>query len=171
MRRALAILAALVVIWLVACSFLFLWPREDHPKHADAVVVLAGDAGHRIPRGLGLVRRGVAPALVLSRESGPKWDRWRLLCGKRSVVCFNAKPYSTQGEAETFARLAARRGWRSVVIVTSRYHVFRARMLFDRCFSGRLAAVGAGYDRKWLPLVLPLETAKLVRALTTARHC
>jgi hypothetical protein len=171
LRKALVVLAALVVLWLTACAFLFLWPREDSVSHADAIVVLAGDATHRIPPGVALFRRGVAPNLVLSRDTGPGWDRRSGLCGRRRVVCFRAKPFSTQGEAETVARIARRRGWRSLVVVSSRYHVFRARMLFRRCVKGRVDAVGTGYDRRWLPLILPLESAKLLRALTTERGC
>lgn len=161
----------LLVAWLVACIVLFLTPDEDSPRRTDAVVVLAGDASHRIPSGLGLIGRGVAPLLVLSREPGPKWAGWRPLCRRPAVVCFKADPYSTQGEAEAVARLADRGGWRSVAVVTSRYHVFRARMLFRRCVDGRVAFVGARYDRRWLPLILPLETAKLVWAVTVDRSC
>jgi hypothetical protein len=171
LRKALLALAALVLLWLAACAFLFLWPREDSVSHAGAAVVLAGDAAHRVPRGLELLRRGVVPELVLSRDTGPAWDRWRWLCGRRRVLCFRARPFSTQGEAETIGRIARRRGWRSVVVVTSRYHVFRARILVRRCVRGRVEAVGADYDRWWLPVILPLESAKLVRAETTNRRC
>ena len=172
MPRVLAVLAALFAVWLVACGFLFLWPHVDRPGHADAVVVLAGDAGHRIPRGLDAVTHGIAPNLLLSREPGSKWKkRWGSLCGGPRTTCFTARPYSTQGEAETVGRLMRRRGWHSILVVSSRYHVFRARILFRRCVRGRVAAVGSSYDVKWLPLILPLETVKLVRAETTDRHC
>jgi DUF218 domain len=171
MRRALIVLGSLAAVWLAACAFLFLWPREESADRVDAVVVLAGDAEHRIPRGLELVEDGVADELVISTEPGEKWERWRPLCGRRAIVCFDARPYSTAGEAETVERLAARRGWRSIALVSSRYHIFRARMLFRRCLEGRVAAVGADYDRRWLPLILPLETAKLVHALTVDRDC
>jgi hypothetical protein len=170
-RRILLVIPVLLAAWLAACAVLFLWPREDSVNRADAVVVLAGDGGHRIPRGLELFESGVYGELVLSREPDSKWDRWRPLCRQPSVVCFDAEPYSTMGEAEAVASLATRRGWRSVAVVTSHYHVFRARILFRRCFSGRVAAVGAGYELRWLPVILPLETAKLVRALTLDRHC
>jgi DUF218 domain-containing protein len=153
------------------CGFLFVWPEDDSPRRVDAVVVLAGDAGHRIPRGLELIESGVARQLVLSREPGTKWARWRRLCRRPTVTCFGASPYSTQGEAEAVARLAGRRGWRSVAVVTSRYHLFRTGLLFRRCFDGRLALVGAPYDRRWLPVILPLETAKLVRAVAIDRDC
>ena len=171
MRRVVLVLLALVAAWLVACGLLFLRADEDAPRRTDAVVVLAGDADHRVPRGLELVRNGVAPRLLLSREPGEKWARWRRLCGRPAVTCFTADPYSTQGEAEAVGRLAARRGYRSVAVVTSRYHVFRSRLLFERCLDGRVSVVGADYDRLWLPVILPLETAKLVWALAVDRDC
>jgi hypothetical protein len=49
--------------------------------------------------------------------------------------------------------------------------VFRSRLLFERCFDGRLSVVGADYDRLWLPVILPLETAKLAWALAVDRDC
>jgi DUF218 domain len=170
-RRALLTLAVLLAAWLAACGFLFVWPREDSAESVDAIVVLAGDAAHRIPRGRELVRGGVASTLVLSREPSEKWARWRPLCRQPTVVCFDADPYSTRGEAEVVARLTERRGWRSLAVVTSSYHIFRARLLFERCVSGRVEAVGTGYDRRWLPLILPLETVKLLRSVLVQRRC
>lgn len=175
MRRLLLSAGVLVAGWLAAAVYLFLVPHADGvPGRADAIVVLAGDAAHRIPGGLRLVRRGVAPTLVLSREPHD-WARGRRLCagggaGVR-VTCFSARPYSTRGEARTVSRLARERGWRSLVVVTSGYHVTRARLLFDRCFDGRLAVEGVGYDRRFIPLELVLETGKLVRAETVQRGC
>ena len=43
--------------------------------------------------------------------------------------------------AREVARLAARNGWHTVIVVTSVYHVQRSRMVFDRCYSGRLEMV------------------------------
>ena len=58
------------------------------------------------------------------------------------AVCFKPDPYSTQGEARWIGREAERRGWDSVVVVTSSYHVKRARKIVGRCFHDRLAVVG-----------------------------
>jgi DUF218 domain len=101
------------------------------------------------------MERGVAPVLVASR--GPAE-----LCGKETpfeVVCFEPAPDRTQGEAQVAARLARERGWRSLVVVTSRYHATRARMLFQRCFDGDLRVVGVEPDS---PAGLP-SAANLVR--------
>ena len=169
-------MAVLAAAWIGGALYLFVWRDDDPvPRRADAVVVLAGDADHRIPAGLRLVRRGVARTLVLSREPHD-WPLGRRLCadggaGVPRVVCVTAHPYSTQGEAVTVSRLARARGWRSLVVVTSGYHVTRARLLFERCFAGELAVAGAGYDRRWLPLDLAWESVKLARAETVDRGC
>ena len=49
-----------------ATAYLFVFAREDAPRTADVVVVLAGSPGDRLPEGLKLVRRGVAPVLYVS---------------------------------------------------------------------------------------------------------
>jgi uncharacterized SAM-binding protein YcdF (DUF218 family) len=49
----------------------------------------------------------------------------------------------TRGEARAIAAIAQREGWNHVVVVTSTYHVTRARMLVSRCFNGKVDAVEA----------------------------
>jgi uncharacterized SAM-binding protein YcdF (DUF218 family) len=39
--------------------------------------------------------------------------------------------------------LARQRHWNNVVVVTSTYHVTRARMLIERCYDGDFDVVGA----------------------------
>jgi hypothetical protein len=105
-------------------------------------VVLSGGREDRLKEGLRLVGAGVADTLVISDGRAPGWDEANALCGSRAV-CFRPDPYSTQGEARWIADEAARRGWDSVVVVTSTYHVRRARMIVERCYRGELAVVGA----------------------------
>lgn len=169
------LLALAVAAWLVLCAFLFVWPREDEPRRADAVVVLSGGRKARLEKGLELVRRGVADTLVISDGRADGWIQANRLCASGSegfrVLCFKPDPYSTQGEAEAVARLGRRNGWRSVALVTSTFHVFRARMLFERCFAGDVDAVGARYKLRYLPAALFWETGKLSYALTVERGC
>ena len=173
--RVLAVLGVLLVVaWLAASAVLFVWPGEDSPARASAVVVLAGSKKPRLEKALSLMRRGVAPVLVISDGWDPRWPQANRLCAGHApfrVVCFHASPYSTRGEAETVGRLAAARRWRSLVVVTSAYHVTRAKLLFERCFHGRVQAVGARFDLGNLPTLVPSEWAKLVYALTVAREC
>lgn len=178
LRRLLWLLGFLVVVWLTACAALFVWPSADTgaPKHADAVVVLSGDP-HRLPTAEALIRKHVAPVLALSSVARtPKWRAGIRLCRagryeSARVVCFEASPYSTRGEAETVTRIARRRDWRSVVVVSSTYHLTRARILFRRCYRGRLSFVGAPSTWWLLPVEWATETGKLVVQETVERSC
>jgi uncharacterized SAM-binding protein YcdF (DUF218 family) len=178
-RRILLLLAALIGAWLVAIAFLFIWPRADAPPaKADAVVVLSGGLNARLDPALALVRRGVAPVLAISGAlNDPHWQKAKNLCrGKAGlttfrVVCFQPSPFSTQGEARSVARLAREHGWSRIVVVTSTYHVTRARVLFRRCYHGRLWVVGTGSPWWRLPEEWVSETAKLAVQLTLRRGC
>lgn len=113
--------------------------------------------------------------LVVSDGWSPDWPEANRLCAGRGVpakvVCFRPDPYDTRGEAETFTRLATRRGWHSVVVVSSRYHVVRARMLFERCFDGTVSDAGAHESLVDRMLAAPVETVKLGYALLVERRC
>lgn len=177
-RRLLLTAAGLVAAWVVACLVFFTWSPWDSgaPAHADVVVMLSGSK-RRLPTALGLIRRGVAPVLALS--SVPRTKDWaeadRLCRTKRysgaRVICFQAVPYSTRGEARTVARLAQERGWRSIVVVTSRFHITRAHMLFRRCWHGPLSMVPAPSTWWQLPVEWASETAKLLVQVTVERSC
>jgi uncharacterized SAM-binding protein YcdF (DUF218 family) len=178
-RLLLLVIAALLVVWLVACAVLFVWPSAaSSPRRADVVVVLSGDRNHRLDPALSLVRQGVAPLLVISSPGyDPKWRKARQLCSPHRhstafrVLCFEADPYSTRGEARAIGRLAREHHWRRVVVVTSTFHVTRARMLVKRCYRGALTMVGA--DSTWwrLPEEWASETGKLLVQLTLRRGC
>jgi uncharacterized SAM-binding protein YcdF (DUF218 family) len=147
---------------------LFLWPPRHVPEHADAVVVLAGARGPRLARGLALVREGVAPVLAVSDAWSPTWVEANRLCAGRPaparVLCFHPVPYSTRGEARAVARLAADRHWKSVLVVSSRYHIVRAGILFDRCFDDAVYTAGARQSFVSRLIAAPLETIKLAYA-------
>jgi len=179
-RRILLVVAGLAALWLVACAFLFVWPRAEStpPAHADAVVVLSGGLDRRLDPALALVRRGVAPTLVISSPMRGPWPKAVALCSGRmkaapgaKVVCFQPEPYSTQGEARAVARLARTHGWTRVVVVTSTYHVTRAKMLFARCYHDKLWVVGSGWPWWELPQEWASETGKLLVQLTVQRGC
>ena len=167
-------LAALVVVWAAATAVLFVWPREDEPQRADAVVVLSGARTTRLAKGLDLMRERVAPTLVISDGNARGWAEGNRLCDGGSdfdVVCFRPRPYSTHGEANGIAELARRRRWRSLVVVTSRYHVTRARMLFRRCTDARVRGVAAETSPLATVMNLPFEWGKLLVQVTLERDC
>jgi len=169
---------ALVGIWVVLCLVFFTWSpwQADAPAKADVVVVLSGGR-ERLPPALALIRRGVAKTLAISSVSRTKpWALGHYICSKHRyagarVLCFPAVPYSTRGEAETVARLAIDNHWSRIVVVTSRFHVTRAQLLFRRCFHGRLWVVGVASTWWRLPLDWASETGKLLYQLTAQRTC
>lgn len=162
------LLLLLAIAYVAAAVYCFVLPHDDKPMPADAVVVLAGTES-RLPVGERLVREGYAPLLVVSLEQPPTTSE-RRACA-RGALCFHASPYSTRGEAREIGRLAALRHWRAVDVVTSRFHVFRARILIRRCYHGALHMVGAPQSGLHLPIDAVEESAKLAYQLTIARSC
>jgi uncharacterized SAM-binding protein YcdF (DUF218 family) len=143
-RQTWLILAVLSALGLLAAltAALVVWPYEQPPQRADAVVVLgARSAPDRLNAALRLMQRGTARTLVVLTppEDSP-------LCRGAEpyeVMCIMPRPFKTWGEAEEIGRLAKRRSWKRLTVVTSTYHVTRARLLVARCFHGSLAVVGS----------------------------
>lgn len=133
----------------------------DALPRADAVVVLGGAAAYveRTREAARLYGEGRAPVVVLTndglrggwsqeqqrnpffheragdelRRAGVAADRIELVPGLVT---------GTHDEAVAVRAYAAARGWRSLLVVTSRYHSRRARWTFRRVFAGSDTAVG-----------------------------
>jgi uncharacterized SAM-binding protein YcdF (DUF218 family) len=153
---------------------LLLHPKTDHPTKADVVMVLSGDTKHRLPAALTLMHRHVAPVLIISdgMNSIPLAQH---LCASPPplfrTICFRPDPYSTRGEARGFAQLAAKNHWKSVAIVSSPTHITRLRMLFKRCYHGKIYAVRSKQTRLSKIESVFAETAKLAVESTIVRGC
>ncbi len=132
--------------------------------------MLSGGREHRLAEGRKLVAEGVAHTLVISDGRAPGWVEANALCRARAV-CFRPDPYSTQGEARWIADEAELRGWDSVVVVTSTYHVRRARMIVERCYEGELAVVGADPPLENRLIGIAWEWPKLAYYLAVNRAC
>jgi uncharacterized SAM-binding protein YcdF (DUF218 family) len=162
------ILGLLIAAYVAAAGFLFVVHHDDRPAKASAVVVLSGTK-ERLPVGERLVRQGYAPLLVVSMSTFQNAAE-RRAC-RDGALCFHAKPYSTRGEARAIARLAAAHHWRTVDVVTSQFHVFRARLVIRRCYHGGLRMIGAPEPAWRLPYDAVKETVKLVYQEVFARGC
>jgi uncharacterized SAM-binding protein YcdF (DUF218 family) len=154
---------------------LFVWPPADAPARADALVILGpGLNGERFSKGLAMIRRRLAPVVVVSESRRPaRWPIEQRLCAEAGTICFRAEPFTTRAEARAVARLAQQHHWHRLLLVTSTYHVVRARLLYGRCFDGQIRVVaahpGAGFIRAAKTAVH--ETAGLLYALVFARGC
>ena len=169
MRRAVQLIAILFAVWLVLAIVLFVVHHDDPPARADAVVVLQGSKT-RLPLGYRLMREGYAPLLLVSR--GSKLPLEHSLCDGETdleVVCFSAT--STRGEARIVSRIAHERKLRSLDVVTSQFHVFRARRIFERCYDGELHMVGAPQTWWLTPKYMVMESVKLAYQSVFARGC
>jgi uncharacterized SAM-binding protein YcdF (DUF218 family) len=161
-------LATFAVAYLAVAALLFVVHHGDTPAKADAIVVLSG-TDSRLSVGERLAAGGYGRPLVISRSNDPSPAEVHACAN--GALCFRADPYSTRGEARAIARLATKHHWRMVDVVTSQYHVFRARILIRRCYHGGLRMIGAPQSTLHLPIDVVRETLKLTYQEVFARDC
>lgn len=122
----------------------FIYPAEDMPERADAVVMLAGGRGERLEVARELIDDDLAPTLVVM--NGLNWSKGFEICNSQSepfeVICPSG-PGDTKGEAREIRALATERGWESIILVTSDFHLHRASTNVGRCFDGEVQRVAA----------------------------
>jgi uncharacterized SAM-binding protein YcdF (DUF218 family) len=146
-----------VLLLILLCGVLYLargpilrfagenWIVEDPLERSDAIIVLSDDNFYadRATRAAELYRRGMAPVVVASgRRLRPFAGIAELMVHdllergvpKDKIEAFAQDADNTREEATALAQLAARKKWRSIILVTSNYHTRRARYIFDRVF-------------------------------------
>lgn len=81
------------------------------------------------------------PGIDQNKEIAIKYNEGNLdldsLCGNtvsERFICFTPEPMTTLGEILELKDLSDAYGWESIVIVTSRYHVFRTSFIAQKCF-------------------------------------
>lgn len=164
-------LAFVLMISVAAGLPVYVHPRVDELRHADAIVILSGPHHGRYPFGFDLAEQGWAPNLVVSNPSGTDNPRLTRYCNEPharfTVHCFAPDPPTTKGEARQLQALAAEHGWRTIIVVTFRPHVSRARYILRQCFDGELVMVPNPTPisaRRWVFEYL-YQTAGYVRTL------
>ena len=137
------LLPAVAIVWILIVSSMVLMPIPAPVRHVDAVVSLA--PGHqRLPAAVEYQEAGLADNLVISwfpdsistaalePEFGWLENQKCRATNENSVHCLTPELNSTYGEALAVGSLALAQDWDSILIVTSRYHVFRTRYIFER---------------------------------------
>jgi len=170
-RRWLNALGALVVMAAAIIEIrLYVVPASDGDRPADAVVVLGGQAYQaRLRTADAMLQEHPGSVVVVSIPGG-------IACppqppGASAILCFSPNPSTTQGEARTTAKLAARYGWKSIEVVTTADQVWRARLRFSRCWSGDLHVVRSDSSIYLRLRAVPYETAATIKAETLQRGC
>lgn len=130
----------LMVVLGVSGYFLFTRSHQDAVQPVDAIVVLGGEHDGREQYGLDLAEQGIADTVVMSNPYGPNDKTMARFCeagtDRITVICFRPSPSTTAGEAMEVRDLAAQRGWTSVLVISWRYHLPRAKYIFGQCFDG-----------------------------------
>ena len=169
-RTALVVLAAAIV------TAIWAWPRAgrylvvDEPlTPADALVVLAGPRTERWLEGVDLYTEKLAPNILVSsgrieeaedalRRRGIRFPREvdlvkdamvQLGVPADRIQTFAETVDNTAAEATIARTIANQNGWRSLIVVTSKYHTRRSRYAFERAFRGsgvRIQVHGSRYD-------------------------
>lgn len=171
MARALLVVALLLALSAAAAfPFAGRFLIIDEPlQPADAILVLAGTRTVRWLEGVDLYRAKLSSTIVISpgmveqgevelRSRGIRYpaeadivrDAMLQLGIPESAITILPGPLdNTADEASHMRELAQTRGWKSVLVVTSKYHTRRSRFAFEREFRGtgmRIQVRGSRYD-------------------------
>ncbi|MBY6537513.1 YdcF family protein [Rhodococcus sp. BP-349] len=146
---------------------------EDPLARVDAIIVLGGEHDGREQYGIDLAESGLADVVVLSDPYRPDDVVMRHMCNSPResfvVMCARPTPSTTRGEALFTQELAAEHGWETVMVISWRYHLPRARYIFGQCFSGRVItrAVPRAYDFSMVDwaFTYAYQTAGFVKAV------
>jgi uncharacterized SAM-binding protein YcdF (DUF218 family) len=173
-RRIRRALAALALVLVLASAYAFInagrfFTAEDPLQQSDAVFVLAGTFMNRPLEAVHLYREGWAPLVVLSYGLQERAVRnlvaqghaietfedqsrdWLVAAGVPDAAILQPPRAhdNTADEARTLRALAIERGWRRVIVVSSRYHLRRARYAIRRELAGTnvdIAMHGTRYE-------------------------
>ena len=130
-------LVVLVLANGVSGTLLFARAKADPVTYVDAIIVLGGDHDGREAYGLELAEQGYAPTVVLSNPYATRDTVMKQACRPRrdiKVICKAPDPSTTRGEAIMAREYADAYGWRSIIVISWRYHLPRARRIFEQCF-------------------------------------
>lgn len=157
---ALLLVAALAAVLLIPAAGRFL-VVGDPPEPADAIVVLAGSYPDRILEGVELYKQGLAPRILICRDPDTTGFRRvtelgldiprpydinrmvaeRLGVPSSAVEVLGRAADSTYAEAEVVLGAALRRGYRSIIVVTSKYHTRRAAEIYRFLAAGQVKII------------------------------
>jgi hypothetical protein len=171
-RHTLTVLVVVFMLFAAATARLFVWPPlPEVPSRADAIIELGGP-GNRDGAALALAREHRAPLLIQSTVVAEAGGNTCLPpVPDVTIKCFHAEPGTTRGEARYIGAIAAQRGWRSVILVTSRDHAWRARLRVARCFSGDVYVSTTALPAWAWPWQIGYQWAATAKALLGQTKC
>jgi uncharacterized SAM-binding protein YcdF (DUF218 family) len=162
-RRTILVLFALALLgtaWFLYYGGRYLQHEEPLQK-SDAIFVLAGARAERLLEAIDLYKEGYAPFVIISpgsvenaevvlRQRGVRFPRQDELqrdalvqsgLPTAAVLATGGDVDNTAQEAKLLRAIVEARGWRRVIVVTSKYHTRRAGFAFRRGLDGTGAQV------------------------------
>lgn len=136
--------------------------NNDQLRQSDAIIILEGDGPYRIGKGCELYHSKMAPNLVFSGGiSDPGYGSYPLEMVKDEFEKHNVsiadiihedKSLHTRQQAEQIIRICEERQWKSLILVASHYHQFRAYLAFLKVLQEK------GLDRSLIIWNAPVTT-------------
>lgn len=149
---------------------LILWRDliKQKPKTAEAVVFLQGDRFDRIPAALILYKKGLAKNIFITGnddligrgkrndENDISLDKIKNVFLKNGVsnqaMIIDNRAFNTKDQAANTIKTALKKDWRTILVLTSPYHILRAYLTFvkeaiKQGWSGEIVMCAA--DLKW----------------------
>ena len=174
-RRSTRLWPALIALALVAgaawrlVTLGHLLHHEDPLQKADVIFALAGARLERVAECGDLFLEGWAPRILLSRDVRdggeialsargiPLWSQIDLQrdtlvkmgVPAAAIEALETEQNATAMESDEVKRIAMSRGWRTVIVVTSKLHTARAALAMRRRFDGtgvQIVMRGSRYD-------------------------
>jgi uncharacterized SAM-binding protein YcdF (DUF218 family) len=133
--RLFSILVLIYLLGFIIFSVTLGSPADN--RRTDAVIAITGGPG-RIEHGIDILSHGLAKRMLIAGTdpSVTKPDLVRLLKGRKKLVdcCVDlgSESVDTRSNAEEAGRWLAKRGYKSFRLVTSDWHMRRARYEFRR---------------------------------------
>ena len=144
--RGVSLLLLAYLLGFILFAFTLGKPAKESAAATDAIVVLTGGKG-RIEHGIDVLRAGKARRMLVAGAdpSVTKADMARRLGGKRRLlsccVDLGSESVDTRSNAEEAARWIEKRRFNSVRLITSDWHMRRARYEFQRVLGDRYKIV------------------------------
>jgi len=127
---------------------------EDKLQNSDAVVVLGGTAPSRVMEAIDLYNSGYVSSIIITRGGLPEGADYlrskniiypeeadlnkmianKLGIGAKNLILLPGRVYSTKEEAEFIKEYAIKKGYKSIIVTTSKSHSKRAEIIFSRVF-------------------------------------
>ena len=121
-------------------------PQPAGDRRTDAVVVLTGSAG-RIERGLDMLRRRQAARMLISGVQRTVRPQELAAAHRTDIAIFTCcidlgrEAVDTRSNADEVARWLRQRGFKSMRLITTDWHMPRARFEIEKRLEGEIAIV------------------------------